>query len=154
MKRAILMDGPFQFDKEPQNGTASGIMIKWGSHSMEQWKKDRRREIVMIDLAALVPEDGLLYEIPHFAMPTQKPGREFLLVKRPCSCLCFTAETAAGLVHLHQFDRVLIRILHPRAQRPARRHAWLQHRMCFTPKIPRASVAQNLSAMQLLHERL
>ena len=54
---------PTFFHCSTKNAPVSGIIEETGVFYMEQWKKDGRKEVVMVDLEALVPKDHLLRKI-------------------------------------------------------------------------------------------
>ena len=49
--------------KNFQYAPVSGIIEETGVFYMEQWRKDARNEIIMVDIEALVPKDHLLRKI-------------------------------------------------------------------------------------------
>ena len=53
----------FSLSKNYTDAPVSGIMKETGVFFMEQWKKDGRKEVVMVDLEDLVPKDHLLRKI-------------------------------------------------------------------------------------------
>lgn len=55
--------GWLSLSKNYKNTLVSGIIEETGVFNMEQWKKDSRSEVIMVDLEALVPKDHLLRKI-------------------------------------------------------------------------------------------
>ncbi len=57
---------PFQLVKEPCRWRGfSAIIEKKGGLRMENWRKNSRKDIVMVDVDALVPKDHLLRKIEN-----------------------------------------------------------------------------------------
>ncbi|MBQ3357184.1 MAG: hypothetical protein IJG45_08775, partial [Oscillospiraceae bacterium] len=55
--RDIAISAAFSLSKNYTDAPVSGIMKETGVFFMEQWKKDGRKEVVMVDLEDLVPKD-------------------------------------------------------------------------------------------------
>ena len=71
LNRLKLMTLPFRvkpewglsLSKNYKNALVSGIIEETGVLYMEQWRKDGRAEVVMVDMEALVPKEHLLRKI-------------------------------------------------------------------------------------------
>ena len=62
---------------------------------MDEWKKDARRDVVFVDIDALVPQDHLLRKIEKAKLHNIKQGAGI----RPCSC-CLYRESLHALINV------------------------------------------------------
>ena len=60
--RAIARGG-VSLSKNHKNTSVSGIIKETEVFCMEEWRRDGRKEVVMVDLEALVPKEHLLRKI-------------------------------------------------------------------------------------------
>ena len=96
LKRGLLGPRSSLSKNHIQHAFVSGIMKETGGVFMEQWKKDGRRDVVMVDLDALVPKEHLLRKIekvmdydwlyerlePYYCHDNGRPGTDpIVLIK-------------------------------------------------------------------------
>ena len=59
----IMRYRPFSLSKNFKLALVSGIIEETGGVFMERWKSDGRKDVVIVDLDALVPKEHLLRKI-------------------------------------------------------------------------------------------